>query len=131
MREISTDHPMQGTPASGLAVLWHLLRAMRPRQWIKNIFIFPAIVFSEERLWTEPNRILTVCLAFVAFCMAASAIYLVNDLVDIEKDRAHPRKRNRTDGRICGSPAASLGAYGDCHWIWTTYFHARSGPARR
>ncbi|MCG8349898.1 MAG: decaprenyl-phosphate phosphoribosyltransferase [Chloroflexales bacterium] len=95
MREISTDHPMQGTPASGLAVLWHLLRAMRPRQWIKNIFIFPAIVFSEERLWTEPNRILTVCLAFVAFCMAASAIYLVNDLVDIEKDRAHPRKRNR------------------------------------
>jgi 4-hydroxybenzoate polyprenyltransferase len=95
MREISTDHPIRGTPASGLAALWHLLRAMRPRQWIKNIFIFPAIVFSEERLWTDPKHILTVGLAFVAFCMAASAIYLVNDLVDIEKDRAHPRKCNR------------------------------------
>ncbi|WP_322513122.1 decaprenyl-phosphate phosphoribosyltransferase [Chloroflexus sp.] len=73
-----------------------LVRTMRPRQWIKNVFVFAAIAFSEERLWyTEPLALLRVIGAFVAFSMAASAIYLINDLVDIEKDRAHPKKRHR------------------------------------
>lgn len=102
MREISTDSSLQATPATGLAMFWQLLRAMRPRQWVKNIFVFTAIVFSEDRLWTNPGSVLTVMLAFVAFCLAASAIYLINDLVDIEKDRAHPRKRYRplASGRL-------------------------------
>ncbi len=95
MREISTERSFDAVPATGLALFWHLLRAMRPRQWIKNIFVFTAIAFSEGRLWRDPSALLIVGLAFVAFCMAASAIYLINDLVDIEKDRAHPRKRNR------------------------------------
>ena len=76
--------------------LYHLLRAMRPRQWVKNIFVFAAIAFSAERLWyTKPMQLVTVFIAFVCFCMAASSIYLINDLADIEKDRAHPKKRNR------------------------------------
>lgn len=77
------------------AELWHLLRAMRPRQWIKNAFVFTALVFSADRLWTDATPVLTTVVAFCVFCMAASAIYLINDLVDIEKDRAHPRKRQR------------------------------------
>ncbi|MFN3372495.1 MAG: decaprenyl-phosphate phosphoribosyltransferase [Chloroflexus sp.] len=73
-----------------------LVRTMRPRQWIKNVFVFAAIAFSEGRLWYyEPLELLRVIGAFVAFSMAASAIYLINDLVDIEKDRAHPKKRHR------------------------------------
>ena len=72
-----------------------LVRTMRPHQWIKNVFIFGALVFSEEHLWRDVNAISTVVLGFVVFCLAASSIYLLNDVVDVEKDRAHPRKRNR------------------------------------
>jgi 4-hydroxybenzoate polyprenyltransferase len=72
-----------------------LLRSMRPRQWTKNAFVFTALAFSEQRLWTQLDKLLETLLAFVLFCMAASAIYLVNDLVDIKKDRLHPRKRQR------------------------------------
>jgi 4-hydroxybenzoate polyprenyltransferase len=85
-----------------------LLRAMRPKEWVKNIFVFAALAFSVDRLWTNPSALLQVTLAAVAFCMAASAIYLINDLVDIEKDRAHPVKRNRplASGKLSPSVAA-------------------------
>jgi 4-hydroxybenzoate polyprenyltransferase len=76
-------------------MLTQLLRSMRPRQWTKNAFVFTALAFSEQRLWTQLDKLLETFLAFVIFCMAASAIYLVNDLVDIKKDRLHPRKRLR------------------------------------
>jgi 4-hydroxybenzoate polyprenyltransferase len=90
------------TPARGGAMLWELLRATRPRQWIKNTWVFAAIAFSGERLWTQPGKVALVLGAFVLFCMAAGAIYLINDLVDIEKDRAHPKKRRRplASGRL-------------------------------
>ncbi len=85
---------MQATPS-----LWQiirgLVRTMRPRQWIKNAFIFGALVFSENHLWRSPAAIITVVTGFFVFCAAASSIYLINDIVDVDKDRAHPRKRNR------------------------------------
>jgi len=68
---------------------------MRPTQWIKNAFMFGALVFSEEHLWRSWTSLTTVIAGFVVFCMAASSIYLLNDVVDVEKDRAHPRKRHR------------------------------------
>lgn len=94
--------------ARGGAVLIELLRAMRPKQWIKNTFVFAALVFSEQRLWTHPEQILLCMGAFVLFCLTASAIYLINDVADIEKDRAHPKKRNRplAAGRL--SPTTAL-----------------------
>ncbi len=95
MKNRLLDRPLNPPSAINIAMLWHLLRTMRPRQWIKNVFVFTALLFSEERLWLEFDAFIRVCVAFAAFCMAASAIYLINDLVDIEKDRAHPRKRNR------------------------------------
>lgn len=96
--------------ARGFGILRELLRAMRPRDWLKNTFVFGAIAFSEKRLWTQPGPVLTVVAAFVLFCMVASAIYLINDLVDIEKDRAHPKKRYRplASGRL--SPAVAIAA---------------------
>jgi 4-hydroxybenzoate polyprenyltransferase len=111
MHNLSGEQTATGTLASGQRQLYHLLRAMRPRQWVKNAFVFAAIAFSEARLWrfwNDPEPLLRVIGAFVAFCLAASAIYLVNDLVDIEKDRAHPRKRNRplASGRL--SPAVAV-----------------------
>jgi 4-hydroxybenzoate polyprenyltransferase len=66
---------------------------MRPKQWIKNVFIFVAIVF--DRKLTDPVALLHTTLTFVLFCLVSSAVYLVNDLVDIEKDRNHPTKRDR------------------------------------
>lgn len=88
--------------ARGGAVLLELLRAMRPKDWIKNSFVLLAIAFSKELLWLRPPILLTMTAAFTLFCMVASALYLINDLVDIEKDRAHPRKRRRplASGRL-------------------------------
>lgn len=92
----------QNSRARGGAIVVELLRAMRPKQWVKNVFVFGAIAFSEERLWTHINALLLVSGTFVLFCLAASTIYLINDLVDIEKDRAHPKKRTRplASGRL-------------------------------
>ena len=70
-----------------------LFRAMRPRQWVKNLAIFVGIVFA-QRLLSLPilGRAL---LAFIAFCLASSVIYLLNDLLDLENDRQHPVKSKR------------------------------------
>lgn len=70
-----------------------LLKAMRPVQWVKNVFVLAPIVFA-ERL-DDPALVGLVALAFLAFCFAASSIYLVNDLRDREEDRLHPLKKNR------------------------------------
>ena len=70
-----------------------LLQAMRPHQWVKNVFVFAALVFARQ-LFNSAAVLQTVAI-FVAFCAVASGIYLLNDVVDYERDRAHPRKRNR------------------------------------
>lgn len=70
-----------------------LFKTLRPRQWIKNLFVFAALVFDEKLFQTGP---LTRTFAgFVLFCLLSSTIYIINDLVDIEKDRQHPAKRKR------------------------------------
>jgi 4-hydroxybenzoate polyprenyltransferase len=70
-----------------------LLRTMRPRQWTKNLAIFAALLF--DRKVTAPDYLATTIAGFVLLCLISSTIYIVNDLVDIEKDRAHPTKRRR------------------------------------
>jgi len=70
-----------------------LLKTMRPRQWPKNIFIFAALVFDKQLL--IPTSLLRTIAGFVLFCMISSAVYIFNDLADIEADREHPEKRNR------------------------------------
>lgn len=66
---------------------------MRPRQWAKNIFVFVALFF--DRKLTDPESILRTLAAFVLLCLMSSAVYIMNDLADIENDRQHPTKKNR------------------------------------
>jgi len=70
-----------------------LLKSMRPKQWMKNGFVFAALVFDEKLF--QPLLLAKIMLAFVIFCVASSAVYLLNDLADREKDRQHPTKRRR------------------------------------
>jgi len=71
----------------------HYLAAMRPRQWIKNLFVFVGIIFSGNLL--NAPMLIKVTGSFAVFCLISGAVYLINDIVDIEKDRSHPRKKNR------------------------------------
>ena len=66
---------------------------MRPRHWIKNLFVLPALIFSKHL--TEWEYVAKSLGAFVAFCLLSSAVYLVNDLYDLERDRLHPDKSQR------------------------------------
>ncbi|RVW00102.1 decaprenyl-phosphate phosphoribosyltransferase [Rhodococcus spongiicola] len=70
-----------------------IVKAVRPRQWVKNVLVLAAPLAAGSV--TEGDVLLPVALAFVVFCMAASGIYLVNDAMDVEADRAHPTKRFR------------------------------------
>ena len=74
-------------------MIWALIRAMRPRQWIKNGFIFAALVFDGQLF--APDPFLRTTIGFVLLCAASSAVYLMNDIVDLEADRRHPTKRLR------------------------------------
>lgn len=80
---------MTDTPArrSRLAALFALLR---PREWTKNIFVLAPLVFAGA--FTRPASLLHASFVFLLFCVAASAVYIVNDLRDVEEDRAHPVK---------------------------------------
>ena len=67
-----------------------LFKLIRPKQWIKNTFVFLPIFFGGSLL--DGGDVLAGILTFFAFCFAASSIYCFNDLVDVEADRRHPVK---------------------------------------
>lgn len=73
--------------------IYGLLRTLRPKQWIKNGFVFVALVFDQKL--TDWPLLLRTVFAFILFCMISSAVYIINDLADIEKDRQHPKKKRR------------------------------------
>ncbi len=85
-----------------------LIEAMRPKQWAKNIFIFAPLVFDQKLF--HPTYLARTVAGLVLLCLISGAVYLMNDLVDAEKDRQHPRKRNRpiASGRL--SPRLALAA---------------------
>jgi decaprenyl-phosphate phosphoribosyltransferase len=70
-----------------------IIKALRPRQWVKNVLVLAAPLAAGSV--TQADVLLPVGLAFVVFCFAASGVYLVNDAMDVEADRAHPTKRFR------------------------------------
>jgi decaprenyl-phosphate phosphoribosyltransferase len=82
------------------------VRAMRPRQWIKNVLVVTAPL-AGGRLF-ESGVLTRVALAFVAFCLVSATVYLVNDVRDVEEDRLHPRKRLRPIAAGELRPAAAL-----------------------
>ncbi|MCD6361957.1 MAG: decaprenyl-phosphate phosphoribosyltransferase [Armatimonadetes bacterium] len=85
-----------------------LVVSMRPRQYIKNLLVFAAVIFA--RRFTDPVAVLQSLLAFAFFSMLSSAVYLINDVVDIEEDRRHPDKRNRPIAAGHLAPATALAA---------------------
>jgi 4-hydroxybenzoate polyprenyltransferase len=99
------DHsqPSPGARLLGIA------RLLRPRQWIKNGFVFAPLLFTGQ--FGQWHAVATVMLAMVLFCIASSATYVVNDWRDIERDRAHPVKRHSrpmASGTVSPSLAAAL-----------------------
>lgn len=70
-----------------------LLRLIRPKQWVKNLFVFSALVFSKHLF--DFDYLSLSLLAFAAFSFSASFIYIVNDIADRDRDRLHPKKRKR------------------------------------
>jgi 4-hydroxybenzoate polyprenyltransferase len=87
---------MTGRPPVPLA----LLKAMRPKQWIKNLLVFAGFVFTMNEQWRPFTPLMWDLLArsaaaFWLFSLLSSSIYLLNDTLDVEKDREHPVKRNR------------------------------------
>lgn len=78
-------------PKGGIVLQTLLL--LRPKQWTKNLLIFAAPLFTGTI--THPQALSLALLAFASLCMASSTIYVVNDLLDVERDRQHPKKRKR------------------------------------
>ncbi len=94
---MSDQSPMATAITSDEAVassrLPPLLAAMRPKQWIKNTFVFAGLIFAKR--FTDPALCLQAFMCFGLFCLASSGIYLINDLHDVNEDRLHPKKRFR------------------------------------
>jgi 4-hydroxybenzoate polyprenyltransferase len=74
-------------------VFIELIKTMRPKQWVKNIFVFAALVFDVKLF--NPRYLAQTVAGFVLLCLVSGVVYIINDLADIERDRQHPRKRNR------------------------------------
>src|SRR2546429_8290787 len=73
-------------------MLGAVLVSLRPRQWVKNLFVFAGLVFG-QRLFTP--AVWPALGAFAIFCGLSGAVYLVNDVADRDQDRLHPKKRER------------------------------------
>ncbi len=92
-----------------------IIRALRPHQWVKNVFVFAALVFAgAEGQHLETSSIIATLLAVAAFCLGSSTIYLVNDIMDVESDRAHPDKCKRPIAAGEISVAFAWGLSGVC-----------------
>ena len=98
----ATDVGLASNPVIGLA------RTMRPRQWVKNVLVLAAPFAAGDI--AQLDVLAAIAIAFVAFSLAASGVYLVNDVIDVDADRAHPTKRNRPIAAGVVSPRVALGA---------------------
>jgi len=70
-----------------------LIESLRPHQWAKNVFLLPALVFSRNLLHLD--KVFTLLIGIVCFSLVAGVVYLINDILDYQRDRLHPRKKNR------------------------------------
>jgi 4-hydroxybenzoate polyprenyltransferase len=90
-------------PANGTGPIWRLVgivKTMRPHQWVKNLFVLAPAVFAKDIF--DREHLVRAFGALGVFCLLASAVYTLNDLVDVEADRVHPLKRHRpiASGRV-------------------------------
>src|SRR5436305_9265851 len=94
-----------GAPSSVPAIV----RLLRPRQWAKNVLVFAAP--GAAGVLDDPTQLAKTLIAFVAFCLAASGAYCLNDAADAEADRQHPKKRHRpvAAGEVSVATARTIG----------------------
>lgn len=85
-----------------------LLKAMRPKQWTKNVLLFAGLIFALE--FTNPISIGRALAGFVLFCVYSSAVYIMNDVRDREKDKLNARTRNRPIASGALKPGAAIAA---------------------
>jgi 4-hydroxybenzoate polyprenyltransferase len=85
-----------------------LVISARPSHWVKNLIIFAALIFAKE--YENPQKIVLAVIAFIAFCLGTSAVYLFNDVLDRENDKKHPLKSKRpiASGKVSTSAALTL-----------------------
>lgn len=103
------DHEIAVRKRGG--VVWALVESLRPLKWARNAFVFAALLFDKKLGLRHAPVWLHAIAAFALFCLVASGVYLVNDLLDMERDRQHPVKKDRplASGRL-PIPLAVLGA---------------------
>jgi len=91
-----------------MRLAYNLVRLARPSHWIKNLFVFAALLFS--RKVTDPDAVLAAVKGFIAFCFASSAIYALNDVLDQQEDQRHPKKRLRpvASGEVARGEALAM-----------------------
>lgn len=102
------EQPVPAPVAARRSVLPAPIRAMRPRQWVKNVLVFAAPLAAGRLL--EVPVLTASALAFAAFCLVSASIYLINDVRDVDSDRQHPTKRLRpiAAGELGARPALAL-----------------------
>jgi 4-hydroxybenzoate polyprenyltransferase len=103
METITSEHPTVPAEPGGAeprepvaprrSPLRAAIKTGRPKEWIKNVFVFAGLLFSGK--FNQPHDVLLAVVTFVSFCLISSAGYFVNDLIDVELDRKHPKKRFR------------------------------------
>lgn len=105
------DQPNQ-PPAGGKNTLAEIIRLLRPKQWVKNVFVLAPLffsgVFQQGTAWVPVAAVLA---AFACFCCWSSAVYVLNDLCDAGQDRLHPRKCRRPIASGAVSPATALAMF--------------------
>ncbi len=82
------------------------IKTMRPKQWTKNVFVWAALVFDQKLF--DPRYFARTLVTFILFCLISSAVYVINDLVDMEKDRLHPSKCKRPRASGALSPRVAM-----------------------
>ena len=88
-----TTPPLEGRRVTAATSTRAWVKLVRPHQWVKNFFVLAPLLFSGRAL--DPTAQKSAILAFAVFCLVASAVYVINDVVDRAQDRAHPTKRTR------------------------------------
>jgi len=109
MNSPTTSLPVETTARGRSSTLEALLETLRPQQWVKNGFVFAALIFSQSL--TRWDRCREVILAALVFCLISSTAYVLNDILDAPEDRHHPTKKLRpiAAGRISATRAGIAG----------------------
>jgi 4-hydroxybenzoate polyprenyltransferase len=113
--ELAVSNSSTGRRAADRTIAASLVVSVRPGEWTKNLFVFAGLLFG-QRL-TDPIAVSRAVAAFLIFCSLAGVVYLVNDVADRDRDRQHPRKRDRpiASGELPVSAAlTAAGVLGTC-----------------